>query len=127
MVALRHFGDAHQKVDGQGNPCQLSACGHAYGQRSCAGRRKFGFFFYRGKRHLCAENMVSAPLVATQGILAGCPLAPGLSKLVMHDIVEPIWQGPPQCHVDLYIDDTGFDVVHSDPRQCANMAYQVWH
>ena len=81
---------------------------------------------YRGKRHLCAENMVSAPLVATQGILAGCPLAPGLSKLVMHDIVEPIWQGPPQCHVDLYIDDTGFDVVHSDPKQCANMAYQVW-
>ena len=81
---------------------------------------------YRGKRHLCAENMVSAPLVATQGILAGCPLAPGLSKLVMHDIVEPIWQGPPQCHVDLYIDDTGFDVVHNDPRQCANMAYQVW-
>ena len=41
MVALRHFGDARQKVDGQGNPCQLSACGHAYGQRSCAGRRKF--------------------------------------------------------------------------------------
>ena len=81
---------------------------------------------YRGKRHLCAENMVSAPLVATQGILAGCPLAPGLSKLVMHDIVEPIWQGPPQCHVDLYIDDTGFDVVHSDPKQCANMAYHVW-
>ena len=77
---------------------------------------------YRGKRHLCAENMVSAPLVATQGILAGCPLAPGLSKLVMHEIVEPIWQGPPQCHVDLYIDDTGFDVVHSDPKQCANMA-----
>ena len=81
---------------------------------------------YRGKRHLCAENMVSAPLVATQGILAGCPLAPALSKLVMHEIVEPIWQGPPQCHVDLYIDDTGFDVVHSDPKQCANMAYHVW-
>ena len=34
-MALHHFGDAHQKVDGQGNPCQLSACGHAYGQRSC--------------------------------------------------------------------------------------------
>ena len=81
---------------------------------------------YRGKRHLCAENMVSAPLVATQGILAGCPLAPGLSKLVMHEVVEPIWQGPPQCHVDLYIDDTGFDVVHSDPKQCAKMAYHVW-
>ena len=81
---------------------------------------------YRGKRHLCAESMVSAPLVATQGILAGCPLAPGLSKLVMHDVVEPIWNGPPKCHVDLYIDDTGFDVVHSSAQQCARMAYQVW-
>ena len=38
---------------------------------------------YQGKRHLCAENMVSAPLVATKGILAGCPLAPGLSKIVL--------------------------------------------
>ncbi|CAE7204709.1 unnamed protein product, partial [Symbiodinium sp. CCMP2456] len=81
---------------------------------------------YRGKRHLCAENMVSAPLVATQGILAGCPLAPGLSKLVMHDVVEPIWRGPPRCHVDLYIDDTGFDVVHDDPKQCAQQAFKVW-
>ena len=32
---------------------------------------------------MCAENMVSAPLVATKGILAGCPLAPGLSKIVL--------------------------------------------
>ena len=44
----------------------------------------------------------------------------------MHEVVEPIWQGPPQCHVDLYIDDTGFDLVHSDPKQCAKMAYHVW-
>ena len=57
---------------------------------------------YQGKRHLCTRNMVSAPLVATKGILAGCPLAQGLSKIVLHDVVEPIWNGPHQCHVDLY-------------------------
>ena len=66
------------------------------------------------------------PLVATKGILAGCPLAPGLSKLVMHDVVEPIWRGPSSCHVDLYIDDTGFDVVHENPQVCASRAYKVW-
>ena len=74
---------------------------------------------YRGKRHLCAENMLSAPLVATKGIVAGCPLAPGLSKLIMHEVVEPIWRGPPKCHVDLYIDDTGFDVLYQDAKACA--------
>ena len=81
---------------------------------------------YRGKRHLCAENMLSAPLVATTGIVAGCPLAPGLSKLIMHEVVEPLWKGPPKCHVDLYIDDTGFDVLYQDAKACARKAYLVW-
>ena len=81
---------------------------------------------YRGKRHVCAENMVSAPIVATKGIIAGCPLAPGLSKLVMHDVVSPIWYGSPKCHVDLYIDDTGFDIVGQDAKECARKAYLVW-
>ena len=81
---------------------------------------------YQGHRHLVAENMVSPPLVATKGILAGCPLAPGLSKIVLHNVVEPLWHGPHQCHVDLYIDDTGYDLVHSSPKTCAHRAYQVW-
>ena len=81
---------------------------------------------YRGKRHLCAEGMLSAPVVATQGIVAGCPLAPGLSKLIMHEVVAPIWHGSPSCHVDLYIDDTGFDIVNQDPKVCAQKAYLVW-
>ena len=80
---------------------------------------------YRGKRHLCAENMLSAPLVATTGIVAGFPLAPGLSKLIMHKVVEPLWRGPPKCHVDLYIDDTGFDVLYQDAKTCAKKAYLV--
>ena len=81
---------------------------------------------YRGKRHLCAEGMLSAPVVATQGIVAGCPLAPGLSKLIMHEVVAPIWHGSPSCHVDLYIDDTGCDIVNQDPKVCAQKAYLVW-
>ena len=81
---------------------------------------------YRGKRHVCAENMISAPIVATKGIVAGCPLAPGLSKLIMHDVVAPIWHGSPKCHVDLYIDDTGFDIVNQDAKACARKAYLVW-
>ena len=81
---------------------------------------------YRGKRHLCAEGMLSAPVVATQGIVVGCPLAPGLSKLIMHEVVAPVWHGSPSCHVDLYIDDTGFDVVNQDPKVCAQKAYLVW-
>ena len=54
------------------------------------------------------------------------PLAPGLSKIVLHNVVEPLWHGPHQCHVDLYIDDTGYDLVHSSPKTCAHRAYQVW-
>ena len=77
---------------------------------------------YRGKRHVCAEHMISAPIVATKGIVAGCPLAPGLSKLIMHDVVAPIWHGSPKCHVDLYIDDTGFDIVSQDAKVCARQS-----
>ena len=36
---------------------------------------------YQGHRHLVAENMVSPPLVATKGILAGCPSRRGLARL----------------------------------------------
>ena len=81
---------------------------------------------YQGHKHLVTENTVSQPLVATKGILAGFPLAPGLSKIVLHNVVEPLWHGPHQCHVDLYIDDTGYDLVHSSPKTCAHRAYQVW-
>ena len=28
--------------------------------------------------------------------------------------------------MDLYIDDTGYDLVHSSPKTCAHRAYQVW-
>ena len=41
-------------------------------------------------------------------------------------MVEPIWRGPPKCHVDLYIDDTGFDVLYQDAKACAKKAYLVW-
>ena len=44
----------------------------------------------------------------------------------MHEVVEPIWRGPPKCHVDLYIDDTGFDVLYQDAKACAKKAYLVW-
>ena len=44
----------------------------------------------------------------------------------MHDVVEPIWRGPSRCHVDLYIDDTGFDITHHEPKACAKKAYLVW-
>ena len=43
----------------------------------------------------------------------------------MHEVVEPLWKGPPKCHVDLYIDDTGFDILYQDAKACAKKAYLV--
>ena len=46
---------------------------------------------YQGPRYIEGEGVLSAPIRCTQGIIAGCPFAPGLSKLMIHPIIQPMW------------------------------------
>ena len=64
---------------------------------------------YRGMRFLDAEQVVSPGVCLTKGILQGCPFAPCLSKLALHDVLEPISRGQHATHCDLWVDDVSID------------------
>ena len=53
------------------------------------------FQIYRGCRILSAENRISPGAFAGKGILAGCPIAPALSKLALFDCCRRARDG--QC------------------------------
>ena len=64
---------------------------------------------YQGPRYLEGEGALSAPIRSTKGIIAGCPFAPGLSKLILQPVIEPLWGQKYVRHIDVWLDDVGID------------------
>ena len=58
--------------------------------------------------------------------MAGCPYAVGLSKLALHPVMKELWSNPALTHLDLFVDDSGYDVEHRNPEKCASNAYKIW-
>ena len=58
--------------------------------------------------------------------MAGCPFAVGLSKLALHPVMNELWRHPALSHLDLFVDDSGYDVEHHNPEKCASNAYRIW-
>ena len=81
---------------------------------------------YIGPRYIQGESCLSAPVRAERGIMAGCPFAVGLSKLALHPVMQELWRHPALSHLDLFVDDSGYDVEHHNPEKCASNAYRIW-
>ena len=81
---------------------------------------------YTGPRYIQGESCLSAPVRAERGIMAGCPFAVGLSKLALHPVMQELWRHPALSHLDLFVDDSGYDVEHHSPEKCASNAYRIW-
>ena len=81
---------------------------------------------YTGPRYIQGESCLSAPVRAERGIMAGCPFAVGLSKLALHPVMQELWSHPALSHLDLFVDDSGYDVEHHSPEKCASNAYRIW-
>ncbi|CAE7252271.1 unnamed protein product, partial [Symbiodinium sp. CCMP2456] len=81
---------------------------------------------YTHSRYICTEDTLAAPVQPTRGIIAGCPFAPGLSKLVMHPVMEPIHANPSLGHCDLYSDDSSFDVEGNSVTEVVHKSLEVW-
>ena len=81
---------------------------------------------YTHSRYICTEETLSPPVQPTRGIIAGCPYAPGLSKLVMHPVMAELWSNPNLDHCDLYIDDSSFDIEGSSTTEVMHKALKVW-
>ena len=58
--------------------------------------------------------------------MAGCPYAVGLSKLALHPVMKELWSNPALTHLDLFVDDSGYDVEHHNPEKCASNACKIW-
>ena len=74
---------------------------------------------YGGNRFIEAEGVTAAPIRTSQGLIAGCPLAPGLSKIILHNPMKELYDSNLLTHQDLWIDDIGLDVIHQSPTQAA--------
>ena len=81
---------------------------------------------YRGPRYLEGQAMLSAPVYPDRGIAAGCPLAPCLSKLALHEIASQLWESPSVHHLDVFIDDLTVDCKHQKASVVAQQAYSTF-
>ena len=81
---------------------------------------------YQGPRYLEGEGALSAPVRSTKGIIAGCPFAPGVSKLILHPVIEPLWQQSSVRHIDVWLDDVGIDIESSHPEKAAKRGKEIY-
>ena len=81
---------------------------------------------YQGPRYIEGEGALSAPVRSTKGIIAGCPFAPGLSKLILHPVIEPLWQQSSVRHIDVWLDDIGIDIESQTHEKAAKRGKEVY-
>ena len=74
---------------------------------------------YHGARVILSEQTISPPLFARRGLLAGCPLAPMLSKLALFGPCSATLSGNPAVdNADIWIDDISIDTKSGIHPKC---------
>ena len=84
------------------------------------------FQVYRGCRLLSAENKISPGAFAGQGILAGCPIAPALSKLALYDCCQRAHDSQYADTISVWLDDISGDVESKYPKATAARIYKFY-
>ena len=70
---------------------------------------------------------MAPPQYPTRGIIAGCPMAPSLSKVALYKVCQQVWSLPHAQAVDAWLDDVSIDLVHEDAAVAARSAVQAYH
>ena len=81
---------------------------------------------YRGARVIQAEGTATPPQYATRGIIAGCPMAPSLSKVALFKACQQVWGLPHAQAVDAWLDDVSIDLVHENAGAAAQAAVHAF-
>ena len=81
---------------------------------------------YKAPRLLSAENTLAPAIFPHTGVLAGCPAAPSISKLVVHTAAATLVRRPGATNLDVWIDDLSLDSVHSSPQQLASVCLRLF-
>ena len=84
------------------------------------------FQVYRGCRLLSAENRISPGAFAGQGILAGCPIAPALSKLALFECCQRAHSSKFADSISVWLDDISGDVESKHPKETARRIYKFY-
>ena len=78
---------------------------------------------YLGARVLTCEEVVSPALFARRGLLAGCPLAPMLSKIALYSPLSAVLNGRRSiAGADVWIDDISVDLEDQSAEKAAGNA-----
>ena len=71
---------------------------------------------YSGPRLLQAEGVTSSPVHCRKGMLAGCPAAPLVAKIVLAPVLQQFQASHPRASVDVWVDDISIDFDGDDPH-----------
>ena len=74
---------------------------------------------YLGPRFVQSEGALCPPIFPSRGVLAGCPAAPSISKLVVRPIAERLNGKSSVTNLDIWIDDPSLDSVNKSAKQVA--------
>ena len=74
----------------------------------------FLYEIYSGPRLLQAEQVTSSPVHCRKGILAGCPMAPLVAKIVLAPVIEQFVRAHPKASIDVWVDDISVDFSGQD-------------
>ena len=81
---------------------------------------------YEGSRYIESQGALSRPICGTRGLIAGCPLAPALSRIILHEPVSKAHGRATTDHVDLWIDDCSVDTVDDNAERTAAAAFACY-
>ena len=74
---------------------------------------------YMGPRLVQSDGALSLPIIPCTGVLAGCPAAPSISKVVAHPVAASMTAKRSVSNLDVWIDDVSLDSVHASAKQVA--------
>ena len=81
---------------------------------------------YRGGRIIVSDEVASPTAYACKGIIAGCPLAPTLSKLAVGESIRQTCTGPDIDYVGTWIDDISVDTENKQADRPAAAVVRVF-
>ena len=81
---------------------------------------------YRGARVLTADSGHSPATYSSRGVVAGCPIAPSLSKLALHSLCAEVFRSGLVSNLDAWIDDISADMVAKAPDKVAAKSVKVF-
>ncbi|CAE7235281.1 unnamed protein product [Symbiodinium sp. CCMP2456] len=81
---------------------------------------------YKGARVITADSTQSPATYSPKGVIAGCPVAPTLSKLAIHEPCARLSASGLVSNLNTWLDDISLDVADSDADRAASRSVRAY-